>query len=74
MLLRRPYIARHVRNLIVRLYPIGKSVHTTLDNEIASSAVRKAASAKIMDALLRFDWDDEELPLLDDMWFALRIG
>jgi hypothetical protein len=49
-------------------------VYTTLDNEIASSAVRKAASAKIMDALLTFDWDNEELPLLDDMWFALRIG
>lgn len=52
----------------------GKRVYTTLDNGIASAAVRKVASAKIMDALLRFEWDDEEIPLLDDMWFALRIG
>jgi hypothetical protein len=58
----------------VRPRTSGKRVYTTLDNETASAAVRKVASAKIMDALLRFEWDDEEIPLLDDMWFALRIG
>jgi len=58
----------------VQPHASGRRVYTALDNEIASAAVRKIASAKIMDALLRFDWDGEELPLLDDMWFALRVG
>lgn len=47
---------------------------TTVDNEAACAAVREIAGAKIMDALVRFEWDDEEVPMLDDMWFALRIG
>ena len=75
MLLRRPCIARHVRQLVVRpCSAMGRRVYTTHDNEMASAAVRKIAGAKIMDALLRFEWDDDEVPLLDDMWFALRIG
>jgi hypothetical protein len=52
----------------------GKGVYRTAENEVASEAVRDVAGAGVMDALVRFEWDDEELPLVDDMWFALRIG
>ena len=77
MLLRRACIARHVRQLVVRPCTTGakgRRVCTTVDNEAACAAVREIAGAKIMDALVRFEWDDEEVPMLDDMWFALRIG
>lgn len=68
MLCRRPDIARHVRELVYQ--PHGRSASS---GEEAASAVIKAASSKHLDALVRFQWDDEELPYQDDMWFALRM-
>lgn len=45
-----------------------------MDNANASAAVAKVAASKALDALVKFQWDDEELPYHDEMWFALRIG
>ncbi|KAF9268714.1 hypothetical protein L218DRAFT_970004 [Marasmius fiardii PR-910] len=73
MLSRRPDIARHVRELVIR--PISKKSlnHQLLDSVVASSAVRECAISFKLDALSRFSWDCDELPYFDDMWFALRV-
>ena len=71
MLMRRIDIARHVRHLVVRLYTRGDM---SLDNQVSSASVRRVAVTKVLDALVRFDWDGEELPSFEDMWFALRLG
>ncbi|KAH9484904.1 hypothetical protein JR316_0001806 [Psilocybe cubensis] len=73
MLSRRPDIARHVRRLVVR--PHASKPHMTiLENIEVATAVRNIASGMCLDALVRFHWDADELPMLDDMWFALRMG
>jgi hypothetical protein len=65
-------IARHVRELTLRLQP---NHHSTSDDvNAACAAVIKVASSKALDALRRFVWDADELPSYEDMWFALRIG
>ncbi|KAJ3492567.1 hypothetical protein NLJ89_g11208 [Agrocybe chaxingu] len=74
MLSRRADIARHVRKLMIRPQRRHKSTFTTADNAVASSAVRKIASAMCLDALVRFQWDADEMPYHEDMWFALRMG
>lgn len=73
MLHRRLDIARHVRELVIR--PRAKYHHFSLsDNLAVSSVVRRVAGAMCLDALVKFQWDAEEMPFLEDMWFALRIG
>lgn len=73
MLQRRLDIARHVRELVIR--PQAKYHHFSLSDNIAvSSAVRQVAGAMCLDALVKFQWDAEEMPFLEDMWFALRLG
>jgi hypothetical protein len=74
MLMRRTDIARHVRHLVVRPHAKPGMVYNVLGNELASATVRRIAGAMVLDALKRFDWDDDELPFYEDMWFALRIG
>lgn len=73
MLARRPDIARHVQELIVRPRSKTWATHGLIENMIASKAVLELATRRL-DALTTFAWDDEELPYHDDMWFALRIG
>ncbi|TEB37348.1 hypothetical protein FA13DRAFT_1621736 [Coprinellus micaceus] len=76
MLRKRPCISRHVRELVIR--PCGnaglRKSFNSIDNAHASAAVAKVAASKSLDALVRFQWDDEELPYHDEMWFALRVG
>ena len=73
MLQRRLDIARHVRELVIR--PQAKYHHfSPSDNLDVSSAVRQVAGAMCLDALVKFQWDAEEMPFLEDMWFALRLG
>ncbi|EAU91118.1 hypothetical protein CC1G_03286 [Coprinopsis cinerea okayama7 len=75
MLTKRPDIARHVRELA---YEPDRSCSrrsmSTTDNAEACQAIIKVASSKRLDALVRFQWNDEELPHHEDMWFALRMG
>ena len=73
MLHRRLDIARHVRELVIK--PQAKYHHFgPSDNLAVSSAVRRVAGAMCLDALVKFQWDAEEMPFLEDMWFALRLG
>jgi hypothetical protein len=73
MLQRRLDIARHVRELVIR--PQSKYHHFgPSDNHVVSSVVRQVASSMCLDALVKFQWDAEEMPFLEDMWFALRLG
>lgn len=74
MLARRTDIARHVRELILRLQPNHTLALTTNDREAASAAVIGVASSMALDALRKFVWDADELPFHEDMWFALRVG
>ncbi|KDR74977.1 hypothetical protein GALMADRAFT_98043 [Galerina marginata CBS 339.88] len=74
MLFRRFDIARHVRELIIRPQVKQKTYFNASDSAIASAAMRKIAGAMCLDALVRFQWDADELPFYDDMWFALRLG
>ncbi|KAF6763183.1 hypothetical protein DFP72DRAFT_1000569 [Ephemerocybe angulata] len=75
MLRTRPGISRHVRELVIRPQArLRKTSFNTLDNAEACSAVAKVAASKSLDALVRFQWDDDELPYHDEMWFALRMG
>ncbi|KAF8894365.1 hypothetical protein CPB84DRAFT_1782886 [Gymnopilus junonius] len=74
MLSRRIDIARHVRKLVIRPQVRHVGYFTPADSSTASAAVRNIASAKCLDALVSFQWDADELPFYDDMWFALRIG
>ncbi|KAG6840685.1 hypothetical protein C0991_005044 [Blastosporella zonata] len=74
MLTRRPLLARHVRQLIVRPRmdkACGQGVSVSL---MASTAVRDAAVTMRLDALSKFIWDADEKPYHEDMWFALRMG
>ena len=73
MLCRRLDIARHVRELVIRPQP--KHHHfSPSDNLVVSSIVRSVAGAMCLDALVKFQWDAEEMPILEDVWFALRLG
>lgn len=76
MLYKRPDIASHVRELVVK--PSQPSSSQTSGDLFRTSmsisaTVRKIASARRLPALTTFTWDHEELPYFDDMWFALRI-
>lgn len=75
MLRRQPAIARHVRELIIRLKnKTGKGLKPRyFDSIIASTAVRDIAESKVLDALSTFAWDDDELPGDDNMWYSLRV-
>jgi hypothetical protein len=73
MLQRRPDIARHVRELIVKPGHLSTSEKRFSDSEIASAAVRDVAMSRALDALVKFTWDFDDLPLYDEMWFALRV-
>lgn len=44
------------------------------ENGAVSAAVRSLAASKRLDALTNFTWDADEMPLNEDMWFALRVG
>lgn len=74
MLARRMDIARHVRELTLRLQPKHTPTLTANDREAASAAVIQVASSMSLDALRKFVWDADELPFYEDMWFALRVG
>ncbi|TFK25240.1 hypothetical protein FA15DRAFT_756029 [Coprinopsis marcescibilis] len=75
MLAKRPEIARHVRELVIQpTESTSKRGASSIINTEAANAVIQVASSKYLDALVRFQWDDEELPYHEDMWFALRIG
>lgn len=70
MLLHRPDIARHVRKLVVRPYNKRRK-YSLVDGYTVSSVVRQVAVR--LDALNTFEWDGEEMPPNEDMWFALRM-
>ena len=74
MLHRRADIARHVRELVIRPQAKHHNRFNTSDNAVVSSIVQQVASAMCLDALVRFQWDAEEMPFFEDMWFALRLG
>ncbi|KAF8639546.1 hypothetical protein AX17_001451 [Amanita inopinata Kibby_2008] len=74
MLHRHPGIARHVRELYIRPQARWRSTLTVAENEQASAAVRSLAASMRLDALTKFVWDTDEMPLNEDMWFALRMG
>jgi hypothetical protein len=74
MLQRRPEIARHVRELVVRPHTNKKIRQGIAVSALASAAVRDAAATMRLDALKKFVWDGEERPYHEDMWFALRMG
>ncbi|KAF5383473.1 hypothetical protein D9757_006114 [Collybiopsis confluens] len=73
MLKRRPDIARHVRELVVKPSHLSSPDKQFHDSEIASAAVRDVAMSRVLDALVKFTWDFDDLPFYDDMWFALRV-
>ncbi|PFH53722.1 hypothetical protein AMATHDRAFT_137017 [Amanita thiersii Skay4041] len=74
MLHHRPDISRHVRELIVRPQAKWKSKTTMIENELVSAAIRSLAISARLEALIKFIWDTDEMPLNEDMWFALRMG
>ncbi|KAF8730047.1 hypothetical protein AX14_005776 [Amanita brunnescens Koide BX004] len=74
MLQRRPDISRHVRELHVRPEEKWRSALTVTENGVVSAAVMSLAASKRLDALTKFIWDADEMPLNEDMWFALRVG
>lgn len=74
MLLKNPCIARHVRELVVRPQARHKSHFSPADNASVSYAVRRIAGEFRLDALVSFNWDADESPYYEDMWFALRVG
>ncbi|KAF8658249.1 hypothetical protein AX16_002025 [Volvariella volvacea WC 439] len=69
MLSRRPDIARHVRQLAIKL-----ASYSSSESSVASFALKQLAMTKRLDALVKFTWDVDEIPSNDDVWFALRIG
>jgi hypothetical protein len=73
MLGRRPELARHVRELVIRQNPKNKTKFCDEESDIASSAVRELAAARRLDALTTFVWEGSEMPYHEDMWFALRM-
>ena len=74
MLQRRPDISRHVRELHVRPEEKWRSALTVTENGVVAAAVMSLAASKRLDALTKFIWDADEMPLNEDMWFALRVG
>ena len=75
MLRRRADISRHVRELTIRTQSNSlKAFSSSIDNSEASAAVSEIAASGCLDALVKFVWDDDELPHHDEMWFALRMG
>jgi len=73
MLARHVDIARHVRELTIRLQPKHAALSTN-DRQAVCTAVVNVASSKALDALCKFVWDADELPFYEDVWFALRVG
>lgn len=87
MLYARPERARHVRSLSVRPDSLtaGRGTRVSSSSPSPSRWGRSAlpdayavssavlSVARHLDVLRCFDWDGEELPPYDDMWFALRI-
>jgi len=73
MLARHIDIARHVRELTIRLQPKHAALSTS-DRQAVCTAVVNVASSKALDALCKFVWDADELPFDEDVWFALRVG
>ena len=75
MLSSKPYIARHVRTLI--LHPdkerIGRSFEYSYGFNV-SGIVRRVAGEGALDALHTFEWDGQDMPGYDDMWVALRMS
>ena len=72
-------IARHVRELVIRPHAKYHNHFNPFDNPTVSSIVRQVAGARVadamcLDALVKFQWDAEEMPFFQDMWFALRLG
>jgi hypothetical protein len=74
MLQRRPEIARHVRELVVRPHTDKQIRQGIAVSALVSAAVRDAAATMRLDALKKFVWHGEERPYHEDMWFALRMG
>ncbi|KAF8633661.1 hypothetical protein AX15_001310 [Amanita polypyramis BW_CC] len=74
LLSRRPDISRHVRELYVLPHTKWRCKLFPLENVRISAAIRTLAASKKLDALTKFVWDADEMPLNEDMWFALRIG
>lgn len=74
MLQQRFDIARHVRQLVIKPQAKYHNRFTVSDNATASSVVRQVAGSMCLDALVKFQWDAEEMPFFEDMWFALRLG
>jgi hypothetical protein len=74
MLLGRPQLARHVRQLVVRPKTRKHARSWLLTSLSVSASVRELAASMHLEALTTFAWDDDELPYADDMWFALRVG
>ncbi|KAF5385948.1 hypothetical protein D9615_002663 [Tricholomella constricta] len=74
MLQRRPDIARHVRELVIRPHSNNEVRHGVAVSLLASAAVRETAATQRLDALTKFIWDGDEKPYHEDMWFALRMG
>ena len=73
MLRRHPYIARHVRELVVKPGQLSSSDNQFNHREKSSSAVRDIEMSRVLDELVKFTWDFDDLPVYDDMWFALRV-
>jgi hypothetical protein len=85
MLYARPERARHVRSLSVcpdsLTAGMGPRASSSSSSRWGRSALPDAYAvssavlsvARHLDVLQCFDWDGEELPPYDDMWFALRI-
>jgi hypothetical protein len=74
MLHRRPDISRHVRELHIRPQAKWRNTLTVSENGSISAVVRSLAASRRLDALTKFIWDADEMPLNEDMWFALRVG
>lgn len=74
MLGRRPDITRHIRELRVRPHTRPSSDVSLSENAHVSATIRALAVSKRLDALVKFIWDADEMPLNEDMWFALRMG
>jgi hypothetical protein len=74
MLQRRFDIARHVRALVIKPQAKHQNYFNASDNVAVSSAVRQVAGSMCLDALVNFQWDAQEMPFCEDIWFVLRFG
>ncbi|KAJ7747250.1 hypothetical protein B0H16DRAFT_1555259 [Mycena metata] len=71
MLKRRPLIARHVRELVIR--PSHSNDESIRNTRAASVAVAEIAASRCLDALSKFAWYDDEIAYHEEMWLALRM-